>query len=241
MSIRRKSNNDTIPKRDITIADETKKTVVVSLWNDLATSVGQELLDIADKSPIAAIKSLKVREFKHLPEAKKLRSWYVIARKLSPTCLALDSIRGYISFIKPAQATWYRACKTCNKKVTEALGFGKSNNDTIPKRDITIADETKKTVVVSLWNDLATSVGQELLDIADKSPIVAIKSLKVGEFKDLPEAKKLRSSSGMSPSSKSGSRSMYSDQVSLSHILKNPSLGEENVLYQELFAVKKFP
>ena len=35
-------------------------------------------------------------------------------------------------------------------------------------------------------------------------------------------------SSGMSPSSKSGSRSMYS----LSHILKNPSLGEEKVLYQ---------
>ncbi|XP_065636785.1 replication protein A 70 kDa DNA-binding subunit B-like [Quercus suber] len=52
---------------------------------------------------------------------------------------------------------------------------------------------------------------------------------------DLPEAKKLRSCSGMSPSSKSGSRSMYSDRVSLSHILKNPSLGEENVLYQELF------
>ena len=39
-------------------------------------------------------------------------------------------------------------------------------------------------------------------------------------------------SSGMSPSSKSGSRSMYSDRVSLSHILKNPSLGEEKVLYQ---------
>ncbi|KAK7855738.1 replication protein a 70 kda dna-binding subunit b, partial [Quercus suber] len=63
MSIRRKSNNDTTPKCDITIADETKKTIVVSLWNDLATSVGQELLDIADKSPIVAIKSLKVGKF----------------------------------------------------------------------------------------------------------------------------------------------------------------------------------
>lgn len=40
----------------------------------------------------------------------------------------------------------------------------------------------KKTVVVSLWNDLATDVGQELLDMADKSPVVAIKSLKVGDF-----------------------------------------------------------
>jgi len=36
--------------------------------------------------------------------------------------------------------------------------------------------------VVSLWNELATSVGQELQDIADKSPVVAIKSLKVGDF-----------------------------------------------------------
>ncbi|KAF3625000.1 hypothetical protein FXO37_31089 [Capsicum annuum] len=61
ISIWRKSNNETVPKRGITIADEMKKTVVVSLWNDLATNVGQELLDMADKSPVVAIKSLKVR------------------------------------------------------------------------------------------------------------------------------------------------------------------------------------
>lgn len=36
--------------------------------------------------------------------------------------------------------------------------------------------------MVSLWNELATSVGQELLDIAYQSPVVAMKSLKVGEF-----------------------------------------------------------
>jgi len=33
-----------------------------------------------------------------------------------------------------------------------------------------------------LWNDLATTVGQELLDMVDQSPIVAIKSVKVGDF-----------------------------------------------------------
>lgn len=40
----------------------------------------------------------------------------------------------------------------------------------------------RKTVVVSLWNELATSTGQELLDNVDKSPVIAIKSLRVGDF-----------------------------------------------------------
>jgi replication factor A1 len=81
-----------IPKRDITLADESRKTVVVSLWNDLATGIGQELLDMADQSPVIAIKSLKVGDFQGVslstisrsnvvinpesPEAKKLKSWY---------------------------------------------------------------------------------------------------------------------------------------------------------------------
>ncbi|KAK7292168.1 hypothetical protein RIF29_07911 [Crotalaria pallida] len=177
MSIRRKSNNETVPKRDITIADDTKKTVVVSLWNDLATTLGQELLDIADQSPVVAIKSLKVGDFQgvslsaisksvviinpDIPEAKKLRCWYdsegkeatmasvgagsspaakngsrsvysdrvLLSHITSNQSLGDDkpvyfSIRGYISFIKPEQAMWYRACKTCNKKVTESIGAG---------------------------------------------------------------------------------------------------------------------
>ncbi|KAJ8752723.1 hypothetical protein K2173_007033 [Erythroxylum novogranatense] len=177
VSIRRKSNNEMVPKRDVTIADQTKKTVVVSLWNDLATNVGQELLDIADKSPVIAIKSLKVGDFQgvslsalprsilqvdpEIPEAKKLRCWYdsegkltsmaSVSSGLSPSTKsgarsmysdrvsmsritsdpslgsdkpAFFSVRAYISFIKPDQTMWYRACKTCNRKVTDAVEGG---------------------------------------------------------------------------------------------------------------------
>jgi hypothetical protein len=43
--------------------------------------------------------------------------------------------------------------------------------------------------------------------------------------------------SGLSPSTKSGARSMYSDRVSLSHITSNPSLGEDKV-YKSLALCK---
>ncbi|KAF6165037.1 hypothetical protein GIB67_000621 [Kingdonia uniflora] len=175
MSIRRKINNETIPKRDITIADDSKKTVVVSLWNDLATGIGQELLDIADTAPIVALRSLKVGEFQgvslssltkstvlinpDIPEAKKLRTWYTSEGKgtsmdsigsgvssksgsrsmyadrvflshiTSNTSLGDDksqffSVKAIISFIKSDQTMWFRACKTCSKKVTETIGSG---------------------------------------------------------------------------------------------------------------------
>ncbi|KAJ9545274.1 LOW QUALITY PROTEIN: hypothetical protein OSB04_024981 [Centaurea solstitialis] len=63
MSVRRKSDQQITPKTDITLVDETKTSVVVSLWNHHATSAGQELLGMGDNPPIVAIKSLKVGEF----------------------------------------------------------------------------------------------------------------------------------------------------------------------------------
>ncbi|KAI3736867.1 hypothetical protein L2E82_26854 [Cichorium intybus] len=177
MSIRRKIDNETIPKRDIVIADDTKKTVVISLWSALATDLGQKLLDMADESPVVAIKSLRVSDFQgvslstvsksiieinpDIPDSQKLKSWYssegketsmeAVGSGLSPSMktggrsmysdrVTLDHItsnpslgeekpvfystRACMSLIKPDQTMWYRACKTCNKKVTEAIGSG---------------------------------------------------------------------------------------------------------------------
>ncbi|KAG1341940.1 replication protein A 70 kDa DNA-binding subunit B [Cocos nucifera] len=177
LSVRRKSNNETIPKRDIIVADDSSKTVTVSLWNELATNVGQELLDMADTTPVVAIKCLKVGDFQgvslstlsrstvlinpDLPESEKLRTWYdsegkgtqmasvssnmnsssktglrsmysdrvLLSHITNDPTMGQDkpvyfSIKVYVTYIKPDQTMWYRACKTCNKKVTEAVGSG---------------------------------------------------------------------------------------------------------------------
>ncbi|XP_058180756.1 replication protein A 70 kDa DNA-binding subunit B [Rhododendron vialii] len=219
VSIRRKINNETIPKREITIADESKKTVVVSLWNDLATTVGQELLDISDKSPVVAIKSLKVGDFQGVslstlsksiivvnpdtPESNKLRSWYDSEGKetsmasvgsgmitatnsgmrsmysdrvllshitrnqsLGEEKPAFFSIKAYISLIKPDQTMWYRACKTCNKKVTEAIGSGywcegcQKNDDECSLRYIMVAKvaDASGEAWVSVFNEQAEKI-----------------------------------------------------------------------------------
>ncbi|KAH7851810.1 hypothetical protein Vadar_016752 [Vaccinium darrowii] len=219
MSIRRKINNETIPKREITIADESKKTVVVTLWNDLATTVGQELLDISDKSPVVAIKSLKVGDFQGVslstlsksiivvnpdtPESNKLRSWFdsegkeasmasvgsgmitatnSVARSMYSDRVSLShitqnqslgeekpvffSIKGYISLIKPDQTMWYRACKTCNKKVTEAIGAGywcegcQKNDDQCSLRYIMVVKvaDASGEAWVSVFNEQAEKI-----------------------------------------------------------------------------------
>ncbi|PUZ42179.1 hypothetical protein GQ55_9G564700 [Panicum hallii var. hallii] len=177
LSVRRKFDNETIPKRDIVVADDSGKTVSVSLWNDLATTTGQELLDMVDSSPIIAIKSLRVSDFQgvslstvgkstllvnpDLPEAQNLKLWYDSEGKgTSMAPIGADmgaaragglrsmysdrvflshitsdpnmgqekpvffSLNAIISHIKPDQNMWYRACKTCNKKVTEAVEGG---------------------------------------------------------------------------------------------------------------------
>ncbi|CAN1233583.1 Replication protein A 70 kDa DNA-binding subunit B [Linum perenne] len=128
LSIRRKSDNEPIPKRDVVIADESKKTVIVSLWS-------QELLDMADKSPVVAIKALKVGDFQApigsgmSPSIKSgVRFMYAdrvpLSRIVKDKSLGDDkpaffTIRASIIFIDPGQTMWYRACKTCNKKLTD--------------------------------------------------------------------------------------------------------------------------
>ncbi|WKA01757.1 hypothetical protein VitviT2T_020023 [Vitis vinifera] len=108
MRIRRKNNNEIVPKRDITIADKTKKSVVVSLWNDHATNVGPSSKGGVRSMYYDRVSLSHVTSNPSLGEDKP----------------SFFSIRAYISFIKPEQTMWYQACKTCNKKVTDAIESG---------------------------------------------------------------------------------------------------------------------
>ncbi|KAK9053817.1 hypothetical protein SSX86_024891 [Deinandra increscens subsp. villosa] len=179
MSIKRKIDNESVEKRDITIADDTKKTVVVSLWGELAKNLGEQLSKMVNESPVVAIKSLRVSDFQGVslstinrsiidinpnsPDSQKLKSWYSSEGKetnmeslgstMSPSMknggrsmysdrVTLDHITSNpsmvkltknifvwqpvfystlacMSLIKTDQAMYYKACKTCNKKVTE--------------------------------------------------------------------------------------------------------------------------
>ncbi|XP_076907473.1 replication protein A 70 kDa DNA-binding subunit B-like [Bidens hawaiensis] len=179
MSIRRKVDNEIVPKRDITIVDDTMKSVTVSLWGPLATGIGDKLLDMFDSSPIVAIKSLRVSDFGGItlstitktiidinpnsPESHKLKTWYgsegsitefeSVGSTFKPGLIndgpsmysdrvGLDYItnnpylgeakpvyyttRSCMSFIKTDQAMYYRACKTCNKKLIDNVDSGYS-------------------------------------------------------------------------------------------------------------------
>ncbi|XP_076911307.1 replication protein A 70 kDa DNA-binding subunit B-like isoform X2 [Bidens hawaiensis] len=144
----------------------------------------------------------------------------------------------------------------------------KADNESVPKRDITIADDTMKSMIVSLWGPLATGIGSKLLDMFDASPIVAIKSLRVSDFGGLTlstitktiieinpnshESQKLKTwyasegsvatfesvGSTFRPGHTNDAPSMYSDRVGLEYITNNPSLGESTVIASDNLSPK---
>ena len=60
-TIRRKSDNTELSKRELTLVDESAKTVRLTLWNTLATEQGEELASMTN--PIVAIRSVRVSDY----------------------------------------------------------------------------------------------------------------------------------------------------------------------------------
>ena len=60
-AVRRKSDNSEVQRRDVTIVDDSMRSVVLTLWNTLATEQGALLAQEAANSPVIAVRGVKVR------------------------------------------------------------------------------------------------------------------------------------------------------------------------------------
>ena len=60
-SVRRKSDNAEIQRRDVVLLDETKKTVSLTLWNQLAVEQGEQLATM--DAPVVALRGLLVTDY----------------------------------------------------------------------------------------------------------------------------------------------------------------------------------
>ena len=60
-AVRRKSDNTEIQRRDVTLLDETKRTVSLTLWNSLAVEQGEQLATM--NAPIVAVRGLRVTDY----------------------------------------------------------------------------------------------------------------------------------------------------------------------------------
>ena len=60
-SVRRKSDNEEIQRRDVVLVDDTKKSVTLTLWNALAVEQGEQLANLTN--PIIAVRGLRVTDY----------------------------------------------------------------------------------------------------------------------------------------------------------------------------------
>ncbi|KAG2267689.1 hypothetical protein Bca52824_062244 [Brassica carinata] len=123
MSIRRKSDNEMIPKRDITLVDEVfhyppSEAAKLKSWYDSEGIETYMAAIVSRMSPSANNGS------RSMYSDRVCLSHFTTNPYLGEEKHVFFSARAYISFMKPDQATWYRACKTCNKKVTETVDTG---------------------------------------------------------------------------------------------------------------------
>lgn len=121
-SVKRKSDSAEVQRRDITLADSTLKTVVLTLWGERADTEGNALNTLLNegKSPILAASACRVSSYNgvtlstgmrstvlidpDMDEAQELRTWYETTGATS----TLDAVgEGIASAAKPTTRRYY--------------------------------------------------------------------------------------------------------------------------------------
>ena len=75
-AVRRKSDNEEIQRRDVVLADDTGKSVTLTLWNALAVEQGAQLATMNE--PIVAVRGLRVTDYNGVSLSTVARSEMVI-------------------------------------------------------------------------------------------------------------------------------------------------------------------
>eukprot|EP00216_Chloropicon_sp_CCMP2111_P004539 CAMPEP_0198245974 /NCGR_PEP_ID=MMETSP1446-20131203/43943_1 /TAXON_ID=1461542 ORGANISM="Unidentified sp, Strain CCMP2111" /NCGR_SAMPLE_ID=MMETSP1446 /ASSEMBLY_ACC=CAM_ASM_001112 /LENGTH=424 /DNA_ID=CAMNT_0043930229 /DNA_START=161 /DNA_END=1435 /DNA_ORIENTATION=- len=92
-SVKRKSDNSELTRRDLTLIDDSSRSVQVTLWQDMATNEGSELEKLQADHPVVAIHGVRVNDYNgvslstvsrstllvepDLPEKDALKKWFV--------------------------------------------------------------------------------------------------------------------------------------------------------------------
>ena len=75
-SIKRKSDGGELQRRDLTLLDETKRTVTCTLWNSLAVEQGESLKNMV--APVVAIRGVRVSDYNGVSVSTLARSELVL-------------------------------------------------------------------------------------------------------------------------------------------------------------------
>jgi len=90
-SIRRKSDNTEAQKREVTLLDDSRRTVSLTLWGSFATEQGEQLANMV--APVIVVRSLRVSDFNGVSIGTVARSLLVVEPTASELC---DKVRRLI-------------------------------------------------------------------------------------------------------------------------------------------------
>jgi len=109
-SIKRKSDGGELQRRDLTLLDETKRTVTCTLWNALAVEQGESLKNAV--APIVAIRGVRVSDYNGVSVSTLARSELVVEPASADIAAKVKAMRA-----------WYDECGATVETVAAGEGL----------------------------------------------------------------------------------------------------------------------
>jgi len=183
-------------KREITIADDTATSMVVAIWGERAKQEDK----VFEGQPVVCLKGVGIREWNggksgslmeagvmklrpsNMPEAQRLEKWWAQhGKSTSFTSLSLSISQEGLMDLRTLQAKELPCTvELCGVVVgfKPPFSFTSQAGKELVKREITLADDTAMSMMVTLWGDRA----QQPDAIFDNHTLVSIKGVIVKEW-----------------------------------------------------------